>query len=372
MSPPYQSDHVREAAPGTASAAFAAAGHGHAGRAVKRENMVPDCCNIGIVFRSLLFVNGAVLAAILLRTDGLAAAGVEFLESAVLVELACLSSLALLCGVRQVAGRLGGRGQRVVCILAPAAATGLIIHFLSGVDWLWSSFRHLTVIKGMLAAALMAGVLQHYFALRMRAFSPALVEARLQALQARIRPHFLFNSLNAVLSLIRSEPRRAESTLEDLADLFRVLMSDPRGMTSLEEEIRLSRQYLSIEQIRLGDRLQVEWKLDGMDDGVLRAARMPVLLLQPLIENAVHHGVEPAASPMTIRVRIGRSIDRIQIVIVNPYHGATAAESGNQLALNNIRERLALLYDVEAELATTVNKGLFEVRLRFPYSTNDA
>src|SRR5690606_10142467 len=120
-------------------------------------------------------------------------------------------------------------------------------------------------------------LLQHYFALRTRAYSPALMEARLQALQARIRPHFLFNSLNAVLSLIRTEPRQAESTLEDLADLFRVLMSDPRNMTTLENEIRLCRQYLSIEQIRLGERLQLRWETGNVDEEVMRKAQLPVL-----------------------------------------------------------------------------------------------
>jgi two-component system sensor histidine kinase AlgZ len=99
---------------------------------------------------------------------------------------------------------------------------------------------------------------------------------------------------------------------------------------------------------------------------VLRRAQMPALLLQPLLENAVHYGVEPAAAPVTIQIHIGCSLDRIEIIIVNPYHGEGAAK-GNHMALDNIRERLALLYDVEAQLMTTVARGFFEVRLRFPY-----
>jgi len=210
-------------------------------------------------------------------------------------------------------------------------------------------------------------VLQHYFELRVRAFSPALVEARLQALQARIRPHFLFNSLNAVLSLIRSEPRRAEEALEDLADMFRVLMRDAREMTTMEDEIRLCRQYLSIEKIRLGERLQVHWETVNVSKEMLRRAQMPALLLQPLLENAVHYGVEPASAPAQIQVQITRQLDRIEIVIVNPLQKQAAA-GGNQMALHNIRERLALLYDVEAQLTTTSARGFFEVRLRFPYT----
>jgi two-component system sensor histidine kinase AlgZ len=331
------------------------------------ESVIPDCCNIGVIVRALLAVNGAVLAGILLRTSELRLGLFEFIETSVLVELACLASLSALCAIRTTTQTIPKWAQRALCAAVPAAVTGAIIHFFSSLEWLWSSFNNLTAFKGMLAAAALGIMLQHYFELRMRAFSPALVEARLQALQARIRPHFLFNSLNAVLSLIRTEPRRAESTLEDLADLFRVLMSDPRNMTSMESEVRLCRQYLSIEKIRLGDRFHVQWKTRNINDAVLRKARLPVLLLQPLLENAVHYGVEPATKPVQIQVEISRSMDRIEIVVVNPYHSEAPTEEGNHMALNNIRERLALLYDMEAQLTTLVAGGFFEVKLRFPY-----
>lgn len=331
------------------------------------EIVIPDCCNIGVIFRALLAANGSVFVGILLQTSDFRLGLLAFVESSMLIELACLSSLLALCGLRKATRTIPPWGQRVSCALVPAAVTGLIIHLLSSVEWLWNSFSNLTVLKGMMAAALLGSLLQHYFELRTRAFSPALVEARLQALQARIQPHFLFNSLNAVLSLIRTEPHRAETTLEDLADLFRVLMSDPRRMTNLESEVRLCRQYLSIEKIRLGDRLHVKWKTQNISDAVLRKATMPVLLLQPLLENAVHYGVEPASKPVQIQVHVNRSVDRIEIVVINPYHGDTPSEAGNHMALDNIRERLALLYDVEAQLTTTIARGLFEVRLRFPY-----
>ena len=340
--------------------------------------VVPDCCNIGVVFRSLLGVNTAAFIAILLLADSPRQGALQFVEASVVIELACLWSLFMLCGLRRLIQRypLASAGfiwaQRAACILIPAAVTGVVVHFFITVDWLVGSFAHMTVLKGMLTAALLGGVFQHYFELRTRAYSPALVEARLQALQARIRPHFLFNSLNAVLSLIRTEPRRAESTLEDLADLFRVLMSDPRSMTSLENEIRLCRQYLSIEKIRLGERLRVQWRAENISDNVLRKAQMPLLLLQPLLENAVHYGVEPSSEPAVIQIHVSRAIDRIQIVIVNPYHAHEASAQGNQMALDNIRERLALLYDVEAQLTTTIARGFFEVRLRFPYVKGNA
>src|SRR5690606_11071107 len=115
--------------------------------------------------------------------------------------------------------------------------------------------------RSLLLAALVSAALLGYLRLRAKAHSPALVEARLQALQARIRPHFLFNSLNAVLSLIRRDPKRAERALEDLADLFRTLMAEPRQFVRLADEIGLLERYAGIEQLRLGERLRITWEL---------------------------------------------------------------------------------------------------------------
>lgn len=331
---------------------------------------IPDCCNIGVVFRALLGINGAALTAILIYSSDWQYGLIEFVEASMVIELSCLWSLFALCLLRRLLLRTSDAApiwlQRIACAVIPAVVTGTIVQMFTSVEWLMSGFVHMTVLKGVLSAAILGALFQHYFELRTRAFSPALVEARLQALQARIRPHFLFNSLNAVLSLIRTEPRRAETTLEDLADLFRVLMSDPRNMTTLDDEIHLCKQYLSIEKIRLGERLQVQWNIENIAEDVLRRAEMPMLLLQPLLENAVHYGVEPVSGPMPVQVNVSRSLDRIEIAVINPYHGEAVAK-GNHMALDNIRERLALLYDVEAQLSTTVARGQFEVRLRFPY-----
>lgn len=347
------------------------------------EIVIPDCCNTGVIFRSLLSVNLVVLIATLLRARSAVAGVTEFVESSLLLEPACLGSLLALCGLRRIISTIPLWGQRLACALVPAAITGLLIRMLLSNELMLGTFSQRTIVEGMLLAGLFGIVLQHYFELRTRAFSPALSEARLQALQARIRPHFLFNSLNAVLSLIRTEPKQAETALEDLADLFRVLMRDARDITSLEDEIRLCKQYLSIEKIRLGDRLQVKWEAVNVSRDVLRKAQIPALLLQPLLENAVHYGVEPALEPVLIQIRVARVGDRIEIVVINPMitpvvntviHSVTGpakperAESiGNHMALDNIRQRLALLHDVEAQLTTTVVAGAFEVRLRFPY-----
>ena len=210
-------------------------------------------------------------------------------------------------------------------------------------------------LRAVLLGALPAAVMLLYFDLRARAFSPALSEARLQALTARIRPHFLFNSLNAVLSLIRSEPRRAEAALEELAELFRALMRDHRELLPLTDEIALCRQYLALESLRLGERLQVDWAVDDIPQDIL----VPPLMLQPLLENAVYHGIEPLGGTGTLSVHCTRRGDQLLIEIANPApppaarHARPGGVPGSHMALANIRERLALYYDLEARLETS-------------------
>ncbi|MBS1188084.1 MAG: histidine kinase [Burkholderiaceae bacterium] len=346
------------------------------------ETVMPDYCNTGVIFRALLAVNAALLAACLVRTSGWLAGALVFAEASVPVELICLLSLFTLCALRRGLLQTGAMralspwAQRMLCALLPAGMAGLVVRLLIAFDWFYGSFGFVAPAEGMLIAGLAGYALQHYFELRARAFSPALAEAKLQALQARIRPHFLFNSLNAVLSLIRSEPRRAEAALEDMADLFRVAMRDARALTSLEDEIHLCRQYLSLEQIRLGERLRVEWDLSGIGDDDMRRAQIASLLLQPLLENAVHYGVEPLAEPAPVVVRIAKTMDRIEIAVANSLADTPApnlsSATGNQMALGNIRARLALLYDVEAQLDYGANDGRFEVRLSYPFTRGAA
>lgn len=335
------------------------------------ETVVPDCCNIGVVARSLLAVNAVSLIANMALGWGWRG----LLNNAVLIEPVCLASLVALCGFRRLSRVIAPWAQRAMCALVPAAVTSLVMEFLLSAPSGQFSLTAVPTVEAMWVAAAFGLALQHYFELRTRAFSPALSEARLQALQARIRPHFLFNSLNAVLSLIRTEPLRAESTLEDLSELFRVLMRDSRDVTSLEEEIRLCRQYLSIEKVRLGERLQVQWKTTNISEKMLRKARVPSLLLQPLLENAVHYGVEAVMEPVMIEIELERQGDRIQVCVFNPIPAAGqeqgGARVGNHMALENIRERLALLYDVEAQLSVGPVGGRFEVRLHLPYVRGD-
>lgn len=329
--------------------------------------VIPDCCNIGVIYRVLLATNSAVFGAIWLRSLTTPAAVEAFLSASMVLETVCIVALLSLCGLRKLllVQQLPLSLQRSLCGLVPALIALVVIIIINTWPWLFGDLMHLSALRMSMAAAFFGMLFQQHFELRARAFSPALGEARLQALQARIRPHFLFNSINAVLSLIRSDPQRAECALEDLADLFRVLMRDNRDQSTLAQELQLCQQYLSIEKIRLGARLNVVWEIQQLSEQDLAHIQIPSLLLQPLIENAVHHGVEPSPLPALISICLQRQGDQIAIAVTNPYFSAHASR-GNHMALDNIRQRLTLLYDVEAELVAEVVGQQFHVKLVFP------
>ena len=311
------------------------------------------------MLRILLMGNAAAAAAAVVKGPDLLGAWREFVESAALVEpLLVLSVLALavLSGVL----RLLPYGLGAAAVLALELVLTAVLYF-EGRTLLGQAPAPLE--RYLLLVVLTTFAMLAYFDLRGRALSPALSEARLQALQARIRPHFLFNSINAVLSLIRQDPRRAEVALEDMAELFRVLMADNRELTLLTREVELCRQYLGIEQLRLGSRLRVEWQLDAMP----RDALVPPLVLQPLLENAVYHGIEPRLEPGTIVINIAAARDELHAVLRNPYRPDGGRHEGNRMALANIRERLALHFDAEANLSTRAGADSYEVRIVMPY-----
>lgn len=335
------------------------------------ELLIPDCCNLGILVRVLVSANLLVFLVLLARGQGWAQSFQEFVETSMLVESICLLSLLFLCGFRRVLEREPASAwmQRIVCGTVPALVCYVVIFILGDLEWFAYSFPNLDMLRSVMFCFLIGLGYQHYFELRTKAFSPALGEARLQALQARIRPHFLFNSLNAVLSLIRTEPRRAETALEDLADLFRALLRDTRNMSTLADEITLCQQYLAIEKIRLGERLQVDWQLQDLHQDALGTTKMPALLLQPLIENAIHYGVEPAKQLSPVSISIQKSLDKIEVKVINNYDPHAQPSKGNHMALDNIRQRLKLLYDIEAQLQTTQTEDQFVVQLIFPDKT---
>lgn len=322
---------------------------------------VPDFCNLGTWLRVMIGANALALMGALARNRELARLPGEFVELAALVEPIVLCSLLVPCVGRSWLARVGEkRAALVVLALAMAlgAALALLLAPIAGTEG--ASAWRVAMWSGLGAVVLLT-----WFDLAARVHAPALAEARLMALTARIRPHFLFNSLNAVLGVIRSDPRRAETAIEELAELFRVLMKDNRELVPLSDEIALARQYLDLERLRLGERLQVRWDVESCPPDAL----VPPLMLQPLLENAVYHGIEPLSGPGEIRVLLARRRDRLLIEIANPRDtaGAGGHHTGSQMALANIRERLLLFFDIEASLAIEANAGQHRVRIEFPY-----
>lgn len=326
------------------------------------SDLLPDFRNLGVIARLLVTVNAIALAAAVYATQTLRAALERFIEDAAFLEPLLFVEVAFLFALSRLLGRLP---YVVGCSTVITAAAVLAALYDAGI----ASALHSqpATLRSALLAALIAAVLLGYFRLLVKAFSPALAEARLQALQSRIRPHFLFNSINAVLALIRRDPKRAERTLEDLADLFRSLVSDARRFVRLSDEIALLERYAEIEQLRLGERLRITWELDAAPSDAL----LPPLILQPLLENAVYHGIEPATEAGEVLVRIERRGDRVLARIENPVHDAGPERAGNRMAMDNIRERLALFFDAEARMEARVEDGRYCVEIEIPYLTQE-
>lgn len=321
--------------------------------------LVFDACHVGVVLRAVLFVQ-IVMATVTLFE---AAAPLEWLARMALVTSGTLPGtllwLALACGFKRLLQRLprqaqyaAGMGLGALCGLYGCAMLWLLGGGLRA-PWLASA------AAGALLAALLVTALQ----LRARARAPAATTARLAELQSRIRPHFLFNTLNSAIALVRAEPAQAEALLEDLSDLFRAALAEPHASTTLDEEITLAQRYLAIEQVRFGARLRAQWQLDP----AVGAARLPPLLLQPLVENAIRHGIEPSPEGGTLALRTVLRNGRAEITLTNSLPPSSApATRGHGIALRNVRERLSLLHDLQAEFSAGGHQGGWRVRILLP------
>jgi two-component system sensor histidine kinase AlgZ len=220
------------------------------------------------------------------------------------------------------------------------------------------------LVRYALLSLIVCAILLMYFRLRTQVLSHALLDARLQVLRARIRPHFLFNAINAVLGIVRAQPKQAEAALEDMSDLFRMAMADVQDLAPLGLEIKLCKQYLALEQLRMGERLRIDWQIKDVPDDAL----IPPLLLQPLLENAVYHGIEPLSQGGCINITLEMNDKRMHIRVENPcVLRNEGTHKGNKIALGNIRERLELLFDVEAHYQVEVGKDFYRVEIAFPY-----
>jgi two-component system sensor histidine kinase AlgZ len=314
-------------------------------------------CHIGVALRAVLFTSTVAGVA-----AGFESAGLEdWLERFSLLSggmlPATLAWLIAACALEKYLHNCSTR-MRWLIGLGLGAAAGLygcamltLVDLLTSPPWLAS----------MAAGMLLAAILLTWLFWRAKARMPAATAARLDELQSCIRPHFLFNTLNTAIALVREQPLKAEAVLEDLSELFRSALANPAQSVTLAEEIALARRYLAIEEIRFGARLRVTWQIDPKAD----QARVPPLLLQPLVENAIRHGVEPSADGAELKIS---SLRRGAVVLINVSNTlpAGSGERGNGMALANLRERLALLHDVQARFQSQCQDGIFQVCLEIP------
>ena len=350
------------------------------------SSFLPDFCEIRMVFAVVL--SGELLAVTITLVSvgegsenlwlrlGLISGFIQWLG---------LRSAALLCVCKgwlrklsdSVAGVTAYCLVMVVCVVLTEVAYWLIesrLILVSSADWNPTTgslvlsgvhhgeflLRNLCITAIVAAAMLRYLYVQHQWKRRVESEA----RARIQALQSRIRPHFLFNSMNTIASLTRSQPALAEQVTEDLAELFRVSLADAGVSATLEREFEICRQYLRIEAQRLGERLITHWQIEEVPGD----ARLPRLTLQPLVENAVYHGIEPAAEGGEISIRGQMNGDLVRISISNPLpgHRARKPRQGNRLAVANVSERLEAFFGVRASVCIEDADGFYVIHLTFP------
>jgi two-component system sensor histidine kinase AlgZ len=359
--PPLVPEHTRPGDLPHSSSIFGPTGFGPLDAAAKARpgaGSAFDVCHVGVVLRALLFVHVTLAV-------GVSFVAIDFRGWLTLVAVAAsmalpavLLWLVVACLLKRTLAGLPTTTQWVAAV-ALGAASGAFGWGLQAAGGLGLLGGGTPWVAPLLAGAALA--LFYWLTLRARARLPADTTARLAELQSRIRPHFLFNTLNTAITLARLDPARTENLLEDLAELFRVALTDTGESVSLADEVALAKRYLAIEQVRFGDRLQVSWELDD-DAG---AARVPPLLLQPLVENAVRHGVEPAADGGVIRIRTRVKRAHAVVSIVNTLP-KQPSRPGNGIALRNVRERLRLMHDVAAQFETRLERDVFRVQIVIP------
>lgn len=344
---------------------------------------LPDLCNIQAVF--LLVLLGELLALLLTIADyglerfnwdklGLISVQIQWI---VLLSAVCLCRLRFWLGnLSQVQAGTFSYALVMFITLFLCLLGQWLIYAMSGLILLEQQhfqINYWQLINNLAVAAILAGTVLRYLYLQQQLQNQreAEMQARIQALQSRIRPHFLFNSMNSIASLIASAPETAERVVEDLSDLFRASLAEP-ALIPLERELNLCKQYLDIEQLRLSSRLQVEWQISDFD----KHLRIPSLMLQPIVENAIFHGIEPLPQGGKVCIKLSQTEKQLRIVITNPYplvrknykasNTQDTAGRHNSMALDNIRRRLIAHYGAAARLSSSAENGVFTTYIFCP------
>ncbi len=336
---------------------------------------LPDFCSVYGVFVIILI---AQALAFLLELASDYAAGYDWSSlglRSLFLQWVALTSAGLLCAIKKYTLRLGPRSLSTlvfVTIQAVTLAIGIIVYWgLATQIGLGSNPGPAAqfLFKNFAVSGIISAVLLHYLYVQYqwKQQEQASMEAQLDALQSRIRPHFLFNSLNTIASLTSSDPKLAEELVQDLAELFRASLLQNRSLVTIEEEFSLVKQYLNIELQRLNGRLEIEWKTDQIPADAL----VPPLSLQPLVENAVYHGIEPAESGG--RIYIGGTLSDSTLVLdienTLPKDQLSRARKGNQMAIENIQARIRGYFPDRGLVKISSRGGIYQVQLVIPYTT---
>ena len=337
---------------------------------------LPDFCASRAALAVVLIAELTAIVLSIARQGAAVDFWAELARSSLFLLWVGVVSAALLCWLRPRLARLSvGRGSAAVLMMliavVGAISAGVFLlgrsPLLVGAAGFFPAQLWPFVSRNVAIGFVICAVALRYFYVthQWRRNIEMRAAARVHALQARIRPHFLFNSMNTIASLTRSDPARAEQAVQDLADLFRASLSDGYQTITLAEELEIARTYQRIEQLRLGARLQVDWNVAGLPPD----ARVPGLLLQPLLENAIYHGIEPRPEGGTVSITGECAAELISVVVRNPVSERQSEREGNRLALANTRERLALLYGERSLVKAGRFSEEYIVTLRFPYTT---
>lgn len=340
----------------------------------KDSQLLPDFGSLGMAIRFVLLALAIALTITIGRNERFDVQAWQDLNLLVAFALSLsLASAAVLILIspwlRRMSMTTGSIFALLVLLAVSVVGTEGMIFALYDLGYIterWPPWRESLILRTLLITAIIGVLGLRYLIVQRRAEIEAKhqQEARMQALQSRIRPHFLFNALNSVASLSRSDPSRAEAVLHDLADLFRVLLADARKLVPISAEREISRQYLEIEKLRLGDRLQIKWNVGNIP----RSAQIPALTLQPLLENAIYHGIEPRFAGGTIRIEMWAEGELLNIMISNPVADVKRGghNKGNQIAQENTRQRLITQFGDKAHMQAFEEGGQYHVKIRMP------
>lgn len=330
------------------------------------EFFIPDLCAPRPVLVMVLLAELMVLA-YTLSSSTLPGFNWELCAIAsLLVQWVVLLSAAMLCPLRRVLSRVSLPLATLASLLVVLCVTGLasILTLLFNLYAVPEAVATWWVLRNMVVAALLTCIVLRYFYLQqqLRHQEKLELQSRLDSLRARIRPHFLFNTLNSIASLIVTRPDAAEQAVEDLAELFRASLKESEHSVTVADELRLCEMYLGIEKLRLEERLHINWEVDPS----VVAEPMPSLLLQPLVENAIYHGVARLPDGGAITVSVRPQDGNLHVRVENPVPSTPDQSAGHRMALANIEQRLQALYGEGAGMAVSPGEHDFRVDLHYP------